>query len=141
MTISAYSVLQPYIVPVMQAVCVCIDMHHISVCNNAVWSASELTMKLGKSIALSSFCIARTYGLLGADVTPYAAQIFERTVYILKNYGRADTTVTENAAICIGRLGLFCPTVPAAHLTDFVVPWYACSIWPFAIAGICANLF
>ena len=73
---------------------------HFAVINNACWSCGE---------------IAREDQ---GDIVPYVEKIYERLYNIVSNPD-IPPSVTENAAIALGRLGLKCSQNLAPHLPEF----------------------
>lgn len=71
-----------------------------SVVNNACWSAGEIAMQYKKEMA------------------PFVSELFQRCVEIITN-PRVPRGVNENAAICLGRLGLDNHELLAQHLPSF----------------------
>lgn len=77
---------------------------NVSVCNNAAWCAGEIALKQG------------------AGMATYVAPLMERLVPLLLNT-KAQRSLTENAAVTIGRLALVCPESAAPHLSVFIKNW------------------
>ena len=75
-----------------------------AVCNNSIWSVGEICLKLGPS------------------VEPYAEELFSRLLQVLECVDLVST-VSENAAIAIGRLGQCVPVLLAQHLRLFIDNW------------------
>jgi HEAT repeat protein len=75
-----------------------------SVVNNACWSAGEISIQHGKSMA------------------PYVEQLLHRFLEILGN-PEVPKSVLENAAIALGRLGLENSGIMAQHLASFSEPF------------------
>ncbi|EPX73852.1 karyopherin Kap104 [Schizosaccharomyces octosporus yFS286] len=78
---------------------------HVSASNNAIWSAGEMALQLGK------------------DMQPWVKPLLERLICIIQS-GKANSTVLENVAITIGRLGMYNPELVAPHLQLFYQPWF-----------------
>ncbi|KAL2313475.1 Importin subunit beta-2 [Schizosaccharomyces pombe] len=78
---------------------------HVSASNNAIWSAGEMALQLGK------------------DMQQWVKPLLERLICILKSK-KSNTTVLENVAITIGRLGVYNPELVAPHLELFYQPWF-----------------
>lgn len=76
----------------------------VSVCNNAAWCAGEIALKHGPAM------------------TEYAQSMMERLVPLLLSQ-KAARSLTENAAVTIGRLSLVCPEYVAPHLGMFIREW------------------
>lgn len=99
-------VLLPYMPAIMKTSIMHMDMSYgPAVCNNAIWAAGEISLSLG-----------------GSGIHPYSNDLFQRLVTVLDSED-VVSTVSENAAIAIGRLGKSVPTVVAAHLGLFVTKW------------------
>lgn len=95
----------PEILPqVINAVSPDVRAENVSVCNNAAWCAGEIALKHGA--AMDTF------------VTP----LMERLVPLLMN-SKAARSLTENAAVTIGRLALVSPQTVAPHLAVFIKNW------------------
>ncbi|WVR08285.1 hypothetical protein IAU60_005332 [Kwoniella sp. DSM 27419] len=79
----------------------------ISVCNNAAWAVGEIALQYnGDSAALE----------------PFVPALIQRLVPILLN-SKSPKSLTENAAVTIGRLGLVCPALVAPDLGNFAQAW------------------
>ncbi|KAI9498718.1 armadillo-type protein [Zychaea mexicana] len=77
---------------------------HVSVCNNATWSAGEIAIKWG------------------TDIQPYVEPMLQRLFQLIVN-PQIQRTLLENVAITIGRLGLVFPDLVGQHLQLFIKPW------------------
>lgn len=75
-----------------------------SVVNNACWSAGEIAIQYGKGLA------------------PYIEKLLQRFLEILGN-PEIPKSVSENAAIALGRLGLDNAEMLAPHLSTFSEPF------------------
>lgn len=106
--ISCFPLLQsilPEIMPhVIDAISPDVRVEFVSVCNNAAWCAGEIALKNGAAMEV------------------YVAPLMERLVPLLMNT-KAARSLTENAAVTIGRLALVCPQTVAPHLAVFVKNW------------------
>ncbi|KAL9116931.1 MAG: hypothetical protein Q9187_006536, partial [Circinaria calcarea] len=71
-----------------------------SVINNACWSCGEIALQEREGMA------------------PYVEKLYERLYSIIRN-PEIPSSVNENAAIALGRLGLYCSQGLALHLADF----------------------
>lgn len=60
--------------------------------------------------------------MLGADIRDYIEPLLQRLLPLIVN-PQLQRTLLENVGITIGRLGLVCPDLVAAHLQLFVKPW------------------
>lgn len=89
---------------VIDAITPDVRQEYISVCNNAAWCAGEIALKHG------------------AAMSDYVAPLMERLIPLLLN-SRVVRSLTENAAVTIGRLALVCPQTVAPHLGVFIKPW------------------
>lgn len=79
----------------------------VSVCNNAAWSVGEIALQ---------------YQGDASPLEPFIPNLISRLVPILLNT-KSPKSLTENAAVTIGRLGLVAPTLVAPHLGDFAQAW------------------
>jgi transportin-1 len=79
----------------------------VSVCNNAVWAAGEIAMQFGPD---------------PTKLVPFVDDLLKRLVPILLN-SKSPKSLSENAAVTIGRLGLVCPEQIAPHLAVFAHAW------------------
>ena len=71
-----------------------------SVINNACWSCGEIAVQHKQGMA------------------PYLEKLYERLYDIISN-PEVPSSVNENAAIALGRLGLYCSQSLAVHLAEF----------------------
>ena len=71
-----------------------------AVINNACWSCGEIARQEKKGL------------------TPYVDKLYER-LYTIISTPEIPSSVTENAAIALGRLGLYCSDNLASHLPEF----------------------
>lgn len=79
----------------------------VSVCNNATWSTGEIALQFnGDSAAFE----------------PFVQPLMERLVPILL-HPKAPKSLSENAAVTIGRMGLVCPAIIAPALDTFAQAW------------------
>ncbi|WWD20076.1 hypothetical protein CI109_104550 [Kwoniella shandongensis] len=79
----------------------------ISVCNNAAWAVGEIALQ---------------YNGDSAPLEPFVPALIQRLVPILLN-SKSPKSLTENAAVTIGRLGLVCPALVAPDLANFAQAW------------------
>eukprot|EP00286_Rhodomonas_abbreviata_P022521 CAMPEP_0181303378 /NCGR_PEP_ID=MMETSP1101-20121128/8524_1 /TAXON_ID=46948 /ORGANISM="Rhodomonas abbreviata, Strain Caron Lab Isolate" /LENGTH=900 /DNA_ID=CAMNT_0023408943 /DNA_START=172 /DNA_END=2874 /DNA_ORIENTATION=- len=100
--------LLPYLEPIFQLVVANLDPDHVSVCNNACWSAGELAVRLPPEMA---------------EVMPNF--IMPLLIPLINLMGRPglNKSLLENTAITLGRFGLVCPDLVAGQLNQFVQPW------------------
>ncbi len=75
-----------------------------SVINNACWSCGEIAMKYKQGMV------------------PFVENIYQSLTSIMNN-PQVPTSVSENAVIALGRLGVDCSEVLAPHLADFAKPF------------------
>lgn len=116
MAISCFAILQPVIPQIMPSV---IDQiitdppsDCISVCNNAAWAAGEIALQYQGS---------------AGPLEPFVPSLIARLVPILLN-PKSPKSLSENAAVTIGRLGLVCPASVAPELPTFAQAW-CISLW------------
>ena len=75
-----------------------------SVINNACWSCGEIAMKYKQGMA------------------PFVEKIYRSLTSIISN-PQVPTSVSENAVIALGRMGVDCSQVLAPHLAEFAKPF------------------
>ena len=75
-----------------------------SVINNACWSCGEISMKYKQGMA------------------PFVEKIYQSLTRIMNN-PQVPTSVSENAVIALGRLGVDCSEPLARHLAEFAEPF------------------
>ncbi|KAL7424888.1 hypothetical protein Q5752_000574 [Cryptotrichosporon argae] len=111
MAISCFDILEPFVPQLMPAIIEQIvpepPADCVSVCNNAAWAAGEIALK---------FTVNK------APLEPFADDLINRLVPILLN-PKTPKSLSENAAVTIGRLGLVCPDRIAPHLGTFAQAW------------------
>lgn len=79
----------------------------VSVCNNAAWAVGEIALQYqGDASALE----------------PFIPILMQRLVPILLN-SKSPKSLSENAAVTIGRLGLVCPALVSPGLGTFAQAW------------------
>lgn len=130
LAISCFEHIRPVVPDFMPLVLSQIDpqAEHVSVCNNATWSAGEIAIKWG------------------TDIQPYVEPMLQRLFPLMVN-PEVQRTLLENVAITIGRLGLIFPEVVGQHLENFISPWLA-TLTPIrdneekasAFSGLCAMI-
>lgn len=108
---SCFSLLKPVIPSIMPSVIEQIDvdppLECVSVCNNAAWAVGEIALQFqGDASALE----------------PFVPALMQRLVGILSNTQSAKS-LTENAAVTIGRLGMVAPALMAPDLESFAQNW------------------
>jgi transportin-1 len=106
---SCSNVISPHLNDVMQCVLANFnaikDKSAVSAMNNAAWSAGEIAIRYPPEV-----------------MEPYTKPLLEKMIAILL---APDTSrsLSENAAITIGRLGYVCPHVVAPYLDQFISFW------------------
>lgn len=107
--VNIFPQLQPYLPSLLPVLSKQLDLDSIrdedidmgfSVINNACWSCGEVAMKEKQGMA------------------PYCETLYQRLVNIINN-PRLPGSVSENAAIALGRLGVANSDVLAPHLAEF----------------------
>ncbi|QRW12567.1 importin subunit beta-2 [Ceratobasidium sp. AG-Ba] len=110
MAISCFEVLRPVIPQIMPELIEQImpepKIEFVSACNNAAWSVGEVALHYGSDPEF------------GQWVTP----LIQRLIPILLS-PKSPKSLTENAAVTIGRLALVQPDVVSPHLEVFAQPW------------------
>ena len=86
-----------------------LDYDYPMVCNNASWTIGELAIKVG-----------------GASMAPYITRLMHSFIQILHEKD-IPTTLTENVAITVGRLGV----TNTAHLADYLSEYL--EVWCMAL--------
>lgn len=111
MAISCFDKIKPAIPQIMPAVIEQIVVEPtaecISVCNNAAWATGEIALQ---------------YASDPSPLEPFVPGIIGRLVPILLN-SKSPKSLSENAAVTIGRLGLVCPALIAPDLGTFAQAW------------------
>ncbi|KAK6353012.1 hypothetical protein TWF696_005003 [Orbilia brochopaga] len=79
-----------------------------SVINNACWSCGEISLQKARHP--------------GSGMTPYVERLFTRLLAVVQTPD-IPASLTENAAIALGRLGLGCYDELAPHLATFAEPF------------------
>ncbi|KAH7329837.1 armadillo-type protein [Rhizoctonia solani] len=110
MAISCFTVLRPVIPQIMPELIEQImpepKMEFVSACNNAAWSVGEVALHYGTDPEFAQW------------VTP----LIQRLIPILLS-PKSPKSLTENAAVTIGRLALVQPDMVSPHLEVFAQPW------------------
>ncbi|PKI85533.1 hypothetical protein MVES_000217 [Malassezia vespertilionis] len=110
LAISAFPQLRPYMpayMPQLLAQVSADQMYeHLSACNNATWACGEIALQYGADPALHQW------------IEPLLAKL----IAILR-HPKTPKSLSENAAVTIGRLGLVAPQIVAPHLAVFMEPW------------------
>lgn len=103
--IHAIDIIVPYLNTIIKAVISQMDMKYTpGVCNNAIWSAGEIALRLKGSME------------------PFAQELFSRLWQLLDS-DDAVSTVWENAATAMGRLGQGVPTLMAPQVGTIIQKW------------------
>lgn len=109
--IAAFGLIQPHLAAIMPLVINEIQdqpsMDCISVCNNATWAVGEIALQHHSE---------------PTNLEPYIAPLIERLIPILCG-PNTPRSLTENAAVTIGRIGLICPVAVAPSLPFFATQW------------------
>ncbi|KAK4684342.1 transportin-1, partial [Tremellales sp. Uapishka_1] len=116
MAISCFPLLKPFIPEIMPSVIEQIVVEPqqdcVSVCNNAAWAVGEMALQ---------------YVPDPAPLEPFVSALIQRLVPILIN-PKSPKSLSENAAVTIGRLGLVCPNLVAPDLPTFAQAWCS-ALW------------
>ncbi|KAN0062736.1 hypothetical protein ACQY0O_004931 [Thecaphora frezii] len=110
LAISCFDLLKPYLPALMPKLIEQIEpepkMENISVCNNAAWATGEIALQYGSD----------------PELTQWVEELIARLVRVLLSV-RSVKSLSENAAVTIGRLGLVQPQLVAPHLEMFIEAW------------------
>ena len=111
MGISCFALLKPVVPSIMPSVIQQIEVEPapdcISVCNNAAWATGEIALQyIGDASAFE----------------PFIPPLIQRLVPILLN-SKSPKSLSENAAVTIGRIGLVAPAMVAPDLATFAQAW------------------
>ncbi|KAG9119033.1 hypothetical protein FRC07_006164 [Ceratobasidium sp. 392] len=110
MAISCFEVLRPVIPQIMPELIQQImpepKIEFVSACNNAAWSVGEVALHYGSD----------------PEFGQWVPPLIERLIPILLS-PKSPKSLTENAAVTIGRLALVQPDVVSPHLELFAQPW------------------
>ena len=79
----------------------------ISVCNNAAWATGEIALQ---------------YNGESSPLEPFVPLLIQRLIPILTN-PKSPKSLSENAAVTLGRLGLIAPAIVAPELATFAQAW------------------
>lgn len=111
MAMTCFPLLRPHVPQLMPAIIEQITPEPptecISVCNNAAWAAGEIAIQ---------------YKGDASPIEPFVDDLIKRLIPILLN-SKSPKSLSENAAVTIGRLGLVCPNLVAPHLGTFAQAW------------------
>jgi transportin-1 len=109
--ISAFGLLKPQIdqiIPeVIKEITPEVQASRSSVTNNAIWAVGEIALRHQ------------------SGMEPFIQPLMLRLVPLL-NTTRITRSISENAAITLGRLGLICPNPIAQEVGSFIQPWCTC---------------
>ncbi|KAK0565515.1 hypothetical protein OC861_003738 [Tilletia horrida] len=144
LAISAFDLLRPHLPSIMPDLIQQIEPspaeENVSVCNNAAWAVGEIALQYGgpgvrtqpvggdAAGGASDSAGAAGAGTNGVDPSSIAElqqwvpPLIERLMPVLLSQ-KSPKSLTENAAVTIGRFGLVCPTMVAPHLDVFFVQW------------------
>ncbi|KAG8829917.1 hypothetical protein FRC17_005777 [Serendipita sp. 399] len=110
LAMSCFDVLKPHLLLIMPELIAQLDpapkVEFVSASNNAAWSAGEIALHYGGD----------------PEFNQWAPQLVLRLIPILMN-PQSPKSLSENAAVTIGRIGLVQPQVVAPHLESFAVSW------------------
>lgn len=111
MAIACFPLLKPVVPTIMPSVIEQIvvepPIECVSVCNNAAWAVGEIALQ---------------YTNDPAPLTPFVPALVDRLVPILLST-KSPKSLTENAAVTIGRIGLVTPATVAPSLGTFAQAW------------------
>ncbi|KAK9476078.1 armadillo-type protein [Lipomyces japonicus] len=108
MTIYTFSIVKPYVPTLMTEIIPQVDGSDLAcspVCNNATWASGELALKLGQ------------------EMRPFVDPLIPKLIALLTTSPFIDQSITENAAITIGRLGISNADLIAPSLQTFAASW------------------
>ncbi|KIM30478.1 hypothetical protein M408DRAFT_328061 [Serendipita vermifera MAFF 305830] len=110
LAMSCFDLLRPHLPSIMPELINQLDpapkAEFVSASNNAAWSAGEIALHYGKD----------------PDFQQWVPQLILRLIPILLN-PQSPKSLSENAAVTIGRIGLVQPEAVAPHLESFAVAW------------------
>ncbi|KAL9937734.1 hypothetical protein V8E36_003279 [Tilletia maclaganii] len=144
LAISAFDLLRAHLPSIMPDLIQQIEPNpldeNVSVCNNAAWAAGEIALQYGgpgvrtqpsggAGGAADPSTGASNGGGGGVvdassvtELQQWVNPLIERLIPVLLSQKSAKS-LTENAAVTIGRFGLVCPAMVAPHLDVFFVQW------------------
>jgi len=111
--VNIFPQLQPFLPNLMPVLIQQLDLDNLqdadidtglSVVNNACWSCGEIAM------------------MQKGGMEPYVEKLYYRLIHIIGN-PEVPSSVNENAAVALGRLGVDCSHVLAPHLAEFAKPF------------------
>lgn len=110
LAISCFDLLKPFLPALMPELIRQIEpepkMENVSVCNNAAWAAGEIALQYGAD----------------PELTQWVDELIQRLVPVLLST-KSVKSLSENAAVTIGRVGLVQPQLVAPHLEVFFESW------------------
>ncbi|KAJ1019579.1 hypothetical protein NDA18_006057 [Ustilago nuda] len=111
LAISCFDLLKPFLPQLMPELIRQIEpepkIENVSVCNNAAWAAGEIALQYGSS---------------DPELAQWVEELVKRLVPVLLST-KSVKSLSENAAVTIGRLGLVQPGLVAPHLHVFIESW------------------
>jgi transportin-1 len=122
--------LQPYLPEVMELLIEQLNIEELSeidednsfsVINNACWSCGEIALQQGK-LPRTQDSTRSDGGSPAAGMSPYVERLYISLLEIIQS-SKVPTSVTENAAVALGRLGLGSCDELAPHLETFAYPF------------------
>ena len=120
LAISAFELLRPNLPSIMPELINQIEPEPkpdtVSVCNNATWSAGEIALQYENATDESSTSSPRR------ELEEWVMPLIQRLIPVLLN-PKSVKSLSENAAVTIGRLGLVVPDMVAVHLEVFLENW------------------
>ncbi|WVN86972.1 uncharacterized protein L203_102147 [Cryptococcus depauperatus CBS 7841] len=135
MAMSCFPILKPVVPQILPSVIEQIVVEPpidcISVCNNAAWAVGEVALQFNND---------------ASALEPFVPTLIQRLIPILLN-SKSPKSLSENAAVTIGRLGLVCPALVAPELPNFAQAWCT-ALWEIkdndekdsAFRGLCMMI-
>ena len=123
--------LQPFLPGIMSQLIQQLDINQLteadedsafSVINNACWSCGEIALQLCKSTVLPYLTTLPTDSSIASGMTPYVEKLYLSLLEIIQS-PKVPSSVTENAAVALGRLGLGSCDELSPHLESFAYPF------------------
>ena len=110
LSIFAFSELHPRIAAIMPVLLAEVSPQPspelLSACNNATWAAGEIALQCGTEPVYQQ----------------WVPELLNKLIAILHN-PKSVKSLSENAAVTIGRIGLVAPQAVASNLAVFIEPW------------------
>lgn len=120
LAISAFDLIRPNLSSIMPELINQIEPEPkpdtVSVCNNATWSAGEIALQYGNATESTNAAPPRR------ELEEWVMPLIQRLIPVLLN-PKSVKSLSENAAVTIGRLGLVVPDMVAVHLEVFLENW------------------